>query len=39
MPWMLKLSALSVQEPTRLLHFLSGTGAGLRRLGAEPRLR
>ena len=28
MPWMLKLSALSEQEPARLLHFLSGTVLG-----------
>ena len=28
MPWMLKLSALSVQEPARLLHFLSGMVLG-----------
>jgi len=28
MPWMLRLSALSVQEPARLLHFLSGTVLG-----------
>ena len=28
MPWILKLSALSVQEPTRLLHFLSGMVLG-----------
>jgi hypothetical protein len=28
MPWILKLSALSVQESTRLLHFLSGTVLG-----------
>lgn len=28
MPWMLKLSALSVQEPARLLHFLSVTVLG-----------
>src|SRR5450631_239893 len=28
MPWMLKLSALSVQEPACLLRFLSGTVLG-----------
>lgn len=28
MPWMLRLSALSEQEPARLLHFLSGCVLG-----------